>query len=174
MTAHRGEQGAAETTNVEGAPVPRHPSGAAIPFGAAIAGTGSGVTPQACGSVECRSAGAPGTVAFPATLFFCQWQATTGAMPPKVTGAHQPAPAAWSDPGCHASAPNTSWPAPAKLTGYDLSGSTNGGSIFPPDGGKETGKDRCVAGWFTASTLQTTIDTSGAPGFGSFVVQFMG
>jgi len=63
------------------------------------------------------------------------------------------------------------------LTGFYFSGSGNAGnSIFPPDGGAKPchGSDRCVSGWFTTGTMQTTIDTSGAPGFGTSVIQVAG
>jgi hypothetical protein len=62
------------------------------------------------------------------------------------------------------------------LTGFNFSGSF-GNSIWPSDAGAtpcKTKGDRCVSGWFTTSTLQTTIDTSGAPGFGSYVIQVAG
>ncbi|MHB1474335.1 MAG: TadE/TadG family type IV pilus assembly protein [Dermatophilaceae bacterium] len=63
------------------------------------------------------------------------------------------------------------------LTGfYFASGKTEGKSIYPPDDDDApcNGPDRCVSGWFTTGTLQTTIDTSGAPGFGSYAVQLAG
>jgi Putative Flp pilus-assembly TadE/G-like len=62
------------------------------------------------------------------------------------------------------------------LTGfYFSSGSKDGYSIFPPDGKnslpcKNVG-DRCVSGWFTTGTPETSIDTSGGPAFGSFNIQ---
>jgi Flp pilus assembly protein TadG len=64
------------------------------------------------------------------------------------------------------------------LTGFYFSaGSKDGPSIWPPDKGKtpcKTTGDRCISGWFTTGTLTTTIDTSGAPGFGSYVSQVLG
>jgi len=36
------------------------------------------------------------------------------------------------------------------------------------------GTVRCVCGWFTTGTLQATIDTSGALGFGSYAVLLAG
>jgi Flp pilus assembly protein TadG len=60
------------------------------------------------------------------------------------------------------------------LTGYYFSGTGNDGkSIF--SGAKPCGGgDRCVSGWFTQDSLQTTIDDTGAPGFGSYVIQLAG
>lgn len=63
------------------------------------------------------------------------------------------------------------------VTGFYFSGSgSDGNSIFPQDNGHKpcSGSDRCVSGWFTTDTLQTTIDTSGAPGFGSWASQLLG
>lgn len=68
--------------------------------------------------------------------------------------------------------------APFYLTGFYFSSTKaeDGGSIFPPDGNSLPCSNgaRCVSGWFTTSTLQTTIDTSGAPGFGTSVIQVAG
>jgi hypothetical protein len=60
------------------------------------------------------------------------------------------------------------------LTGYYFSGTGNDGqSIF--SGAKPCGGgDRCVSGWFTQGSLQTTIDDTGAPPFGSYVIQLAG
>lgn len=64
------------------------------------------------------------------------------------------------------------------LTGfYFSSGSKDGPSIWPPDHSKLPCKsvgDRCISGWFTTGTLQTTIDDTGAPPFGSYVIQLAG
>lgn len=67
--------------------------------------------------------------------------------------------------------------APFYLTGFYFSGSGSAGnSIFPPDGGAKpcSGGSRCISGWFTTDTLDTTIDTSGAPSFGSLAIQLAG
>jgi Putative Flp pilus-assembly TadE/G-like len=61
------------------------------------------------------------------------------------------------------------------LTGYYFSGTGNDGkSIFAPKNTPCGGGDRCVSGWFTQDSLQTTIDDTGAPGFGSYVMQLAG
>jgi Putative Flp pilus-assembly TadE/G-like len=62
------------------------------------------------------------------------------------------------------------------LTGYYFSSTKLGGSIFPPDGGAAPckGNDRCISGWFTSGSLNTTFDNTGAPGFGANAVQVAG
>ena len=68
--------------------------------------------------------------------------------------------------------------APFYLTGFYFSGSgSDGNSIFPPDSGAKpcNGSDRCISGWFTTDIIPTsTIDTTGAPSFGSIAVQLAG
>ena len=69
--------------------------------------------------------------------------------------------------------------APFYLTGFYFSGSgSQGNDIFPNSaqyGSKPcSGSTRCISGWFTTSTLPTTIDTGGGPSFGSTAIQLAG
>ena len=69
--------------------------------------------------------------------------------------------------------------APFYLTGFYFSGSgSEGNDIFPNStqyGSKPcSGSTRCISGWFTTSTLPTTIDTGGGPSFGSTAIQLAG